>query len=233
MVEKVDKEAATKQVDEVKALLKERLNLDDSTSIQNDSVGASVGRHLAYSSLLALGLSLVGILLYVTVRFEFAFALAAIVALIHDTIITAGFVVLTGREMSLVLVGAFLTIAGYSINDTIIIFDRLREGLRNTAGELKDVMNISINQTMRRTLLTSLTTILSLIVLAIFGGPALRDFSLTIIFGVVIGTYSSIFIATPFVFWWAEKKHLNLRKQILDSEVNLDTPDRYVEPEKV
>ncbi|MGY8689474.1 MAG: hypothetical protein ACKVHP_17285, partial [Verrucomicrobiales bacterium] len=117
-------------------------------------------------------------------------------------------------------------------NDTIVVFDRLREGLRSTAGDIKDVMNRSIRQTLRRTLLTSLTTLLALTVLFIFGGPALRDFSFTIIIGVIIGTYSSIFVATPFVYWWAEKKQLNLRKQILDAEINLDTPDRYIEPEK-
>jgi SecD/SecF fusion protein len=232
MVEKTDKEEAAKQVDEVKALLKDKLKLDDSTSIQGDSVGASVGRGLAISSLTALGLSLIGILLYLTVRFEFAFALGAIVALVHDLVITTGVVILSGRELSLVLVGAFLTIAGYSINDTIVVFDRLREGLRSTAGDIKDVMNRSIRQTLRRTLLTSLTTLLALTVLFIFGGPALRDFSFTIIIGVIIGPYSSIFVATPFVYWWAEKKQLNLRKQILDAEINLDTPDRYIEPEK-
>ncbi len=227
MVEKTDKAAATAQGDEVKALLKSNLNLGADTNIQLESVGSSVGRELALGSLLALSLAVVGILLYVTARFEFAFALGAIVALVHDLLITGGVVVLSGREMSLVLVGAFLTIAGYSINDTIVVFDRIREGLRSTPGELKDVMNLAIRATLRRTLLTSLTTLLALVVLFAFGGPALRDFSFTIIIGVIIGTYSSIFVAAPFVYWWAGKKKLNLRKQILDAEVNLDTPDRY------
>ncbi len=222
--------ASAEQVEEVKALLKEKLNLDASTSIQNDSVGSAIGKELAYGSLLALGLALIGILLYVTARFEFAFALGAIVALVHDLIITSGIVILSGRELSLVLVGAFLTIAGYSINDTIVVFDRIRESLRSLPGDVKSVMNLAIRQTLRRTLLTSLTTLLALLVLFLFGGPALRDFSFTIIIGVLIGTYSSIFVAAPFVYWWAQKKNLNLRKEILDSEVNLDTPDRYVDP---
>jgi SecD/SecF fusion protein len=227
MVEKSDN--ATAQVDEVKNLLKEQLNLGDDTDIQIDSVGAAVGRELAVSSALALALAVLGILIYVTARFEFAFALGAIVALVHDLLITGGAIILMGREMSLVLVGAFLTIAGYSINDTIVVFDRIRERLRTTPGDVKEVMNLAIRQTLRRTLLTSLTTLVALFVLFLYGGPALRDFSLTIIIGVIIGTYSSIFVASPFVAWWAEKKNLNLRKQILDSEVNLDTPDRFQE----
>jgi SecD/SecF fusion protein len=231
MVEKSDKAAAANQVDEVKALLKSELNLDENADIQIDSVGSAVGKELAISSLMALGLSIVGILLYVTARFEFAFALGAIVALIHDLLITAGVLVLTGHEISLVLVGAFLTIAGYSINDTIVVFDRIRESLKTTTGSVKDVMNMAIRNTLRRTLLTSLTTLLALSVLFVFGGPALRNFSFTIIIGVIIGTYSSIFVAAPFVFWWSEKKNLNLRQQILDAEVNLDTPDRYQEAE--
>ncbi len=231
MVEKPDKAEAATQVDEVKALLKSELNLAENADIQIDSVGSAVGKELAISSLMALGLSIVGILLYVTVRFEFAFALGAIVALIHDLIITAGIVILTGHEISLVLVGAFLTIAGYSINDTIVVFDRIREGLKTTTGSVKDVMNIAIRNTLRRTLLTSLTTLLALVVLFAFGGPALRNFSFTIIIGVIIGTYSSIFVAAPFVFWWSDKKKLNLRQQILDAEVNLDTPDRFQDPE--
>lgn len=228
MVEKTDKAAAAVQVDEVKALLKSNLNLGD-VEIQIESVGSTVGRELAISSVMALGLALVGILVYVTARFEFAFALGAIVALVHDLLITSGIVILSGRELSLVLVGAFLTIAGYSINDTIVVFDRIRESLRSTPGDVKAVMNLAIRQTLRRTLLTSLTTLLALIVLFLFGGPALRDFSFTIIIGVIVGTYSSIFVAAPFVYWWSQKKNLNLRKQILDAEVNLDTPDRFQE----
>ncbi|MEN9022735.1 MAG: protein translocase subunit SecD [Verrucomicrobiales bacterium] len=231
MVEKSDKAEAATQVDEVKELLKSSLSLGETADIQIDSVGSAVGKELAISSIMALGLSIVGILLYVTARFEFAFALGAIVALIHDLLITAGVLVLTGHEISLVLVGAFLTIAGYSINDTIVVFDRIRENLKTTTGSVKDVMNIAIRNTLRRTLLTSLTTLLALSVLFLFGGPALRNFSLTIIIGVIIGTYSSIFVAAPFVFWWSEKKKLNLRQQILDAEVNLDTPDRYQDVE--
>lgn len=130
MVEKVDNPSG--QVDEVKTLLKEKLNLGEDTDIQSDSVGAAVGRGLAISSLTALGLALLGILVYLTARFEFAFAIGAIVALVHDLTITGGLLVLMGKEMSLVLVGAFLTIAGYSINDTIVVFDRIRERLRTT-----------------------------------------------------------------------------------------------------
>ncbi len=229
MVSKEDEAEANQQVEEVKALLKENLNLEEGAAIQTESVGSAVGKQLAFWSIMAMALGMVGILLYVTLRFEFAFALGAIVAVIHDILITLGIVILTGREISLVLVGAFLTIAGYSINDTIVVFDRIREGLKTKRGELEDVMNQSISETLRRTILTSMTTLVALLTLFIFGGPALRDFSFTIIIGVLIGTYSSIFVASPIVYWWAKRRNLNLRKEILDAEQRLDTPDRYQE----
>ncbi len=187
----------------------------DATS---ERVGPVIGREMAKSSLLALGFGIVGIFLYVTVRFEFSFALGAIVALLHDISIALGIVVLSGRELSLILVGAFLTIAGYSINDTIVVFDRVREGLRSKRGEVADVMNLCINATLGRTLLTSLTTLITVGSLYFFGGPALNNFAFTIIVGVFIGTYSSIFVASPIVLWWVRTRKKNLRREILDAE---------------
>ena len=129
-----------------------------------------------------------------------------------------GITVLCGLELNLILVGAFLTIAGYSINDTIVVFDRIREGLRNQRGDQNTIMNVAINSTLSRTILTSLTTLLTVISLFLFGGPSLRDFSFAIIIGVIVGTYSSIFVASPIVAFWARFKGINLRRQILDAD---------------
>ena len=148
----------------------------DLGTAQVESVGSQVGGEMLQTSLLALGIGLVAILIWVTVRFEFAFALGAIAALFHDLLIVMGIMTLLGREVSLITVGAFLTIAGYSINDTIVIFDRVREGLRTKRGDIKDVMNYCLNATLGRTLLTSLTTLTVVVTLALFGGPAAAQF---------------------------------------------------------
>jgi SecD/SecF fusion protein len=172
-----------------------------------DRVGALVGGELARSSLLALGLGILGILIFVTLRFELSFAVGAIVALLHDVLITVGMFSLLHRELTLTMVGAVLTIAGYSINDTIVVYDRIREGLASgRKGSIEQIMNESINQTLSRTILTSTVTLIPILCLFLFGGAVLRDFSLAIIIGVVVGTYSSIFIASPIVLWWTRAR---------------------------
>ena len=174
---------------------------------RSERVGALVGAELAKSSLVAFGLGILGILVYVTFRFELSFAVGAIVALMHDVIITVGVFSLLGRELTLTMVGAVLTIAGYSINDTIVVFDRIREGLASgRRGTIEQIMNESINQTLSRTILTSTVTLIPILCLFLFGGPVLRDFSLAIIIGVAVGTYSSIFIASPIVLWWTRAR---------------------------
>lgn len=180
-----------------------------------EAVAATLGRDFLIQSLIALALGLAGILIYITVRFEFSFALGGFVALLHDVILSTGLIVLFGGELSLIHVGALLTIAGYSINDTIVIFDRIRESLKHGEGEIKDLMNQAINATLSRTILTSMTTIATVTILTIFGGAALKDFSAMILVGLVIGTYSSIFIASPVVLWWSQRKGGSLRKEIL------------------
>ncbi|MDF1752481.1 MAG: protein translocase subunit SecD [Verrucomicrobiales bacterium] len=182
------------------------------------SVGSQVGKSMLIASGIALLVGMVIILLYVTFRFEFAFALGAIVALFHDLIITAGVTTLLGQELSLISVGALLTIAGYSINDTIVVFDRVREGLATKRGNVKDIMNYCLNATLSRTILTSATTLIIVVVLFLFGGPGMRNFALTLIVGVTIGTYSSIFVASPIVLWWARRSGTNLRREVLDTE---------------
>ncbi|BCU77686.1 protein translocase subunit SecD [Luteolibacter sp. LG18] len=187
----------------------------------HEEVSALIGSGLLMSSGMALALGLVGIFLYVWIRFEISFAVGAFVAIVHDCIISIGVVVLLGRELSLIHVGAILTIAGYSINDTIIIFDRIRENLRHSFGghTLEEVMNEAINSTLSRTILTSTATLVSVLSLAILGGAALRDFSLVILIGIVVGTYSSIFVASPFVLWWSRGRNNQLRDDGIEAEV--------------
>lgn len=180
-----------------------------------ESISATAGSVFLVNSCIALGLGLIAIMIYIAIRFEWSFALGAFVALVHDIVITTGLIILFGGEMSLIHVGAILTIAGYSINDTIIVFDRIREQLLTTTGSIKAIMNEAINATLSRTLLTSLTTIGAVAILAIFGGTALRDFSVMILVGLIVGTYSSIFVASPIVLISARKS--NLRKQVLDT----------------
>ena len=179
------------------------------------AVSAALGKDYLVESGIALALGLIGILVYITIRFEFSFALGGFVALLHDVLLSAGLVILFGGELSLIHVGALLTIAGYSINDTIVIFDRIRESLRHGEGDVKALMNEAINATLSRTVLTSLTTIATVAILSIFGGSALKDFSFMILIGLVIGTYSSVFIASPVVLWWSQRKGGSLRKEIL------------------
>src|SRR5437660_7950279 len=157
---------------------------------RSERVGALVGGELAKSSLVALGLGILGVLIFVTLRFELSFAVGAIVALFHDVIINVVVFSLLGRELTLTMVGAVLTIAGYSINDTIVVYDRIREGLASgRRGSIEEIMNSSINQTLSRTILTSTVTLIPILCLFLLGGAVLRDFSLAIIVGVVVGTY--------------------------------------------
>ena len=183
---------------------------------QTDTVVPRVGKELAGRSLFALALGLLGILIYVTLRFEFSFALGALVALLHDVVITIGIFSLLGREVSLVMVGAVLTIAGYSINDTIVVFDRVREGLMSgRRGTVAQIMNACINETLGRTILTGGTTLLATTALFFLGGPVLSDFALAIIIGVLVGTYSSIFVAAPIVLWWAKRTGKSIKREVL------------------
>jgi len=189
--------------------------------IQDNTIAASLGGEFLKNSLWALGMGLLAVMIYISLRFEFSFAIGAFAALIHDVVITIGVIVLLGTELSLIHVGAILTIAGYSINDTIIIFDRIRESLLTKRGSIKEVMNLAINATLSRTILTSGTTFMTVLVLYIFGGGAMKDFSLAIIIGILVGTYSSIFIASPLVYLWSKARGTNLREELLlDNNLN-------------
>jgi preprotein translocase subunit SecF len=166
-------------------------------------VGPKVGKDLREKALLAVGLSCIGMLIYIWFRFEFRFGLGAIVGLIHDVLITMGALSLTNTPIDLPVVAALLTIVGYSVNDTIIVCDRIRENMpKMTKEKLPTIINISVNQTLSRTILTSGTTLAAIIALYIFGGSVIHDFAFAMLIGVVTGTYSSIYVACPVVIFW-------------------------------
>jgi len=169
---------------------------------RTEFVGPTVGEELKEAGAIAVALSLLAMMAYIWFRFEWQFSVGAIVALAHDVITTVGLFALTGLEFNLATVAAVLAIAGYSINDTVVVYDRVRENLRRYKSmTMPDLLNRSVNETLSRTVMTSLTTLLALIALAIFGGEVIRGFCIALIWGVVIGTYSSMYIAVPALLW--------------------------------
>ncbi len=172
-----------------------------------DSVGPKIGSELREAGVLSVIFSLLLILVYISIRFEFVYGIGAIAALFHDVLITFGMFSIIGFELSLSVIAAFLTIIGYSLNDTIVVFDRIRENVKKLRKEkFTRVLNISINQSLSRTVVTSLTTLLVVLVLFLLGGEVLRSFSFALLIGVLVGTYSSVFIATPVVAEWQERR---------------------------
>jgi preprotein translocase subunit SecF len=171
-----------------------------------EMVGPKVGRDLREKAVLSIIYAIIGIVIYISWRFELQYAIAAIIALIHDVLVTMGAFSLYDKEFTLVIVAAFLTIIGYSLNDTIVVFDRIRENMRRKGKTpLVEVINNSINQTLSRTILTSGTTLLVVVALFFLGGEIIHDFSFALLVGVMVGTYSSIFIASVFLVYWAER----------------------------
>jgi preprotein translocase subunit SecF len=173
------------------------------TILQNEAVGPGVGQALRWNFFWAVLIALIAILIYIAIRFwSFAFATGAIVALIHDPVAILGVFLMFDREISMNVIGVILAVIGYSINDTIVIFSRIRDNLVKMKGAtLYEIVNTSINKTLRRSVLTSLATALTVLAMLIFGGEALRDFSLALLIGIVFGTYSSIYIASPVMMW--------------------------------
>jgi SecD/SecF fusion protein len=171
--------------------------------LSTDTVGPTVGQEIQYTAVVASLLAMFGILVYVAFRYEFSFAVGAVIAIIHDIFMTLGCYFLVGRELNATTVAAILTIIGFSINDTIVIFDRIREDLRlGVRGTFKEIMNQALNQTLSRTLITSGTVFLATASLYIFGGSVINDFAFAFLVGIVTGTYSSIYIASAIVLWW-------------------------------
>jgi preprotein translocase subunit SecF len=178
-----------------------------------ESVGPKVGSDLTRKAILAIAFSWVGMLIYIAWRFEFRYAVGGILALIHDVLITVGVFSLLNKEFDLTIVAALLTIIGYSINDTIVVYDRIRENVRkNVRQSLADTINASINQTLSRTILTAFTVFLVVVALFFFGGSVIHDFAFALIVGVVVGTYSSIFIASPIVLTFEKIKPSRIKR---------------------
>ena len=178
-----------------------------------ENVGPKVSAELLESSIIAISLALMAMLFYIWVRFEWQFSLGSIVALFHDVVITLGIFSLLSLEINLSIIAAVLTIVGYSMNDTVVIYDRIRENLlKYTKISISDVSNLSINETLARTIITSVTTLLALVSIYILGGEILRGFSFAMILGVLIGTYSSIFVASP-ILKFLKVSHKTLEKE--------------------
>ena len=199
-------------------------NMPGLAVLSTESVGAKVSGELLRSGLLAVAAAAVAIVVYIWLRFEWQFALGAIVALLHDMGWTLGVLVLTGYEFNLAIVAALLTIVGYSINDTVVVYDRQRENLRKyKTTPLKDVLNLSLNETLSRTVMTSLTTFLALLALFIFGGDVIRGFVFAMMWGVLIGTYSSIFVASVLVLLLDVKRDWDRKEPVAGTQFsNID-----------
>ena len=182
-----------------------------------DMVGPKVGNELREKGLMSMFLAIAGILIYVAFRFEWRFAVASIVALVHDVSIASGFVALFGIDVNLDVLAALLTLLGYSLNDTIIVFDRIREGIVGSKNaSLKEIINESITRTLSRTTLTSLTTFFVIFTLFMFGGEIIHPFAFTMLIGIIVGTYSSIFVASPILLWFGfdvKKYHTKLAEK--------------------
>ena len=187
---------------------------------KEDKVGASIGDDLKKSAIYSLGIGAILIVLYITLRFEFSFAIGGILSLLHDIVIAVGFIALMGYEVDTPFIAAILTILGYSINDTIVIYDRIRENLKrkHKGWTLEECMDESVNQTAIRSLNTSITTLFSVIALLIFGGASLKTFIMTLLIGILAGTYSSIFIATPIVYLLNKRKDNNMEDMFKDDD---------------
>ena len=194
-------------------IVKESLSDQSAEYRRSEFVGPKVGGELVNAGIIAVIFSLIGILIYIWVRFQWNFALGAIIALVHDVILTLGFFSILQFEFNLATVAAVLTIAGYSINDTVVIYDRIRESMRKYKQiTFDEVINLSLNGTLSRTLMTSLTTLLALIALFIFGGIVISSFIVALIWGVFIGTYSSLYIASPLLTYLKSDNRQSLKE---------------------
>jgi preprotein translocase subunit SecF len=211
---------AEEVAEQVKVALRDglasRIDISSADAIEmrrTESVGPKVGAELRTATLWAILWSLLGIVVYVSWRFEFRFAIAALVALIHDILFTLGFFSITNLEVSLAVIAAILTIVGYSLNDTIVVFDRIRENMHNRKRENYEVLvNTSVNETLSRTVVTSVTTLLVVLALVIFGGEVIKDFAVTLLVGVLVGTYSSVFVASPVLVEWQIRRAAKQKK---------------------
>ena len=189
--------------DQVQAALKKEIANNPFTVEASTEIGPAIGKDLQQKALIAIGMSLAGIVVYIAWRFKFDFGVAATIATFHDVLAVLGIVFLLNKEITLLIVTALLTIGGYSLTDTVVVYDRIRENLRGRRKEqLGDIINASINQVLSRTAMTSLTTLLAALALFLLGGAVLHDFAFALLIGVLVGTYSSWFVASPIIYEW-------------------------------
>ncbi len=219
------KVAQNKNIDQNQTIKQIKTTLDNSFNNikyrKTDFVGPQIGGELVRKGLLALFLSFAFIMVYIWIRFDWQFGIGAIIALIHDAVLVLGFYALTGLEFNSTSIAAILTVIGYSINDSVVIYDRIRENLRKfKAMDLSELLNLSINSTLSRTILTSSTTLLALASLMVFGGEALKSFSVATFFGIIVGTYSSVYISAPILLYLnpRNKKAVKRRKKTVNND---------------
>jgi preprotein translocase SecF subunit len=195
-----------KSLNEVVALVQNTLDTEYAEEVtfqRTEAVGPKVSGELIESGVLSVLLAVGAVLFYIWIRFEWQFGLGAVIALMHDVLLTVGMFSLTGLEFNLSIIAAILTIVGYSLNDTVVVYDRIRENLRKFRKKvLPDLINLSLNETLARTMMTSVTTLLALTALFYFGGEVIHGFTAAMIWGIFVGTYSSIFIASPVLLWF-------------------------------
>lgn len=221
-IQEISEKEKNKFYDEIKEVGKYEI-------VKEDKVGASVGKELKMSAIYSLAIGGVLIVAYITMRFEFMFAVAGILALLHDIIIAIGGISLLGYEIDTAFIAAVLTILGYSINDTIVVFDRIRETLRKKSDlTFGEILNKSVNQVMIRSLNTSITTLLAVVAILVFGGESLRTFITTLLIGIMAGTYSSIFIATPLIYLFEKD-----RDKVVENSKYVENDDDDEHREKI
>ena len=197
------------------ATMKHEFNLAPFAIRSVEIVGPKIGKELRRQAVMATLLALAGMLIYVAFRFEWIYGVAAVIAVFHDVLITVGLFSVTNKEISLTVVAALLTLVGYSMNDTIVVFDRIRENLKIVRrGSFSEMVNLSINQTLSRTVLTSGLTFLTVVALFLFGGQVLNGFAFALVVGILVGTYSSIFIASPILVFWQDMVERRKRARI-------------------
>ena len=197
----------------VVGLLQEAFPSNPQTVESVAEIGPAIGKKLRRDALFALAVSAAAIILYLAWRFEFKFGVAAAIATFHDVVMLVGIFYLLGREMDLLFITALLTIGGYSLTDTVVVFDRIRENVRlRKKGTFSETINLSVNEVLSRTVITSLTTFMACTALLLFGGIVLKDFSLALAIGIIIGTYSSIFVASPIIAIWRGEKMVQVKR---------------------
>ncbi len=195
-------------------VLNQAMPQSDFKAVGTTEIGASVSHDLRHKAIVAIAVSFLAIIVYIWFRFEFVFGIAAIIATLHDVLAVLGVLFLLNREITLLVVTALLTIAGYSLTDTVVVFDRIRENLARRRGTLADIINLSVNEVLSRTIVTSATVFLVVVALFLFGGVVLQDFALAMMMGVIVGTYSSVFVASPVIFAWRKEfKRVDVKRE--------------------